>query len=308
MIPFVREMAFEYGVVQQVSPLIRRIVARNPGPFTFHGTGTYLVGQGDVAVIDPGPELTEHLDAILAATAGERVTHVFVTHAHLDHTPLAHPLAALTGARVHAGAEPCIPSDGEVRMEAGDDLSFRADIALEDGDTFTGPGWTLEAVHTPGHTSSHYAYRLVEEHALFPGDCVMGWSTTVISPPDGNMADYMASLRRIRALAPTTLWPTHGPPVTAPGPFLEAYIAHRLERERQILTALAALGPSTIRSLVPILYAGVECRLHPAAAHSVLAHMLDLVVRGEVACEGEPDVLSCYRLSGAEARLNRMAA
>lgn len=301
-------MSFEYGVVQQVSPLIRRIVARNPGPFTFHGTGTYIVGHGEVAVIDPGPELGEHLDAILAATAGERITHIFITHAHMDHTPLARPLAELTGARVHAGAEPCIPSEGEVRMEAGDDLEFRADVALEDGDTFTGPGWTLEAVHTPGHTSSHYAYRLVEEHALFPGDCVMGWSTTVISPPDGDMADYMMSLRRLRALEPTTLWPTHGPPVTAPRPFLDAYIAHRLERERQILAELSIRGPSTIRSLVPVLYAGVERRLHPAAAHSMLAHMLDLVARGEVACEGEPDIASTYSLSDGEMRPIKLAA
>ena len=299
MIPFVREIAFEYGAVQQVSPLIRRIVARNPGPFTFHGTGTYIVGQGEVAVIDPGPELGEHWDAILAATAGERISHIFITHAHLDHTPLARPLAELTGAKVHAGAEPCIPSEGEVRMEAGDDLDFRADVALEDGDTFAGPGWTLEAVHTPGHTSSHYAYRLAEENALFPGDCVMGWSTTVISPPDGDMADYMASLRRVRLLEPTTLWPTHGPPVTEPAPFLDAYIAHRLGRERQILTALAARGPSTIRELVPVLYAGVERRLHPAAAHSMLAHMLDLTFRSVVSCDGPPGIAARYRLNTA---------
>ena len=308
MIPFVREMDFEYGQVQQVSPLIRRIVARNPGPFTFHGTGTYIVGRGEVAVIDPGPELGEHLDAILAATAGERITHIFITHAHMDHTPLARPLAELTGARVHAGAEPCIPSEGEVRMEAGDDLEFRPDVALENGDRFSGPGWTLEAVHTPGHTSSHYAYRLAEENALFPGDCVMGWSTTVISPPDGNMADYMASLRRVRALEPTTLWPTHGPPVTEPLPFLDAYIAHRLERERQILAALAIRGPSSIRTLVPILYAAVERRLYPAAAHSMLAHVMDLVDRGVLTCEGEPGVETLCALSGVEASRLVLAA
>jgi glyoxylase-like metal-dependent hydrolase (beta-lactamase superfamily II) len=286
-------MAFEYGVVQQVSPLIRRVVARNPGPFTFHGTGTYIVGHGEVAVLDPGPEMVEHLDALLAATTGERVTHVFITHAHMDHTPLARPLAERTGATIYAGAEPCIPSDGEVRLEAGDDLDFRPDVALTDGEGFTGPDWTLRAMNTPGHTSSHYAFLLEQEHALFTGDCVMGWSTTVISPPDGDMGDYMRSLARVQALAPDTLWPTHGPPVTEPGPFLAAYVAHRRGREAQILDALSE-QETTIRALVPRLYAHVERRLHPAASHSMLAHLTDLVDRGLVRCDGAPGIASRY--------------
>lgn len=296
MIPYVREFDFEYGRPQQVSPLIRRIVARNPGPFTFTGTGTYIVGRGEVAVIDPGPDLPEHREALAAALAGERVTHIFITHAHMDHTPLARPLADLTGALVHAGSDLPVASDGQVRLEAGDDLDFRPDVPLEDGDRFAGPGWTLRAVNTPGHTASHYAFVLEEEEAMFPGDCVMGWSTTVVSPPDGDMSAYMASLRRIRALEPQTLWPTHGPPITEPAPFLDAYIEHRLKREAQILAALAEHGPTTIKTLVPILYADIDRRLHPAATHSMLAHLIDLVNRGQVRSDGPPAVTSTFGL------------
>ena len=185
MIPFVREIEFEYGACDRVSPLIRRVVARNPGPFTYKGTGTYIVGAGEVAVIDPGPDMDDHLEAILAATAGERITHIFVTHSHLDHSPAARPLAEATGAVIYAGGARCRASCGGDRLEAGDDLDFRPDVALTDGQLFKGPGWTIEAVATPGHTSNHYAYALIEENALFPGDCVMGWSTSVVSPQNG---------------------------------------------------------------------------------------------------------------------------
>lgn len=304
MIPFVRDFTFDYAQVQSVSPLIRRIVARNPGPFTFTGTGTYLIGHdgpgAEVFVIDPGPELEEHLDAILAATAGQRLTRIFVTHAHMDHSPLARVLAARTGAVIYAGPEPCQPSEGGVRLEAGDDLTFVPDIPLRDGDLFKADGWTLEALATPGHTASHYGYVLQDEQALFPGDCVMGWSTTIISPPDGDMGAYMATLARIRARNFAVLWPTHGPPITQTAPFLDAYIAHRRQREVQILRALERQGTATIRSLVPQLYAGIETRLYPAASHSVLAHLIDLTRRGLVDCEGPPAIGALYRAIASE--------
>jgi glyoxylase-like metal-dependent hydrolase (beta-lactamase superfamily II) len=296
MIPFVRDITFEYGACDQVSPLIRRVVANNPGPFTFKGTGTYIVGRGEVAVIDPGPDMDDHLEAILAATAGERITHIFVTHNHSDHSPLSRPLAARTGATIYACAQQGLPTESEVRMEAGDDREFRPDVGLCDGGVFSGPTWTLEAIPTPGHTSNHICYALIEENALFSGDHIMGWSTTVISPPDGDMGDYFDSLDRIKARGFSTLWPTHGPPVTRPAPFIQAYIDHRRAREAQILDALAR--HSRIKAMVPELYKDVDPRLHPAAAHSVMAHVVQLVREGRVLTEGAPTLDSDYRLAG----------
>jgi glyoxylase-like metal-dependent hydrolase (beta-lactamase superfamily II) len=298
MIPYVRELDFEYGRVDQVSPLIRRLIADNPGPFTYLGTGTYIVGRGEVAVIDPGPDLPEHLEAILAAVAGERVTAIVVTHHHSDHSPLARPLKALTGATVYgcALAVPVADEPGAVRLEAGHDDAFAPDVSVCDGGRITGPGWTLEAIPTPGHTSNHVAYALLEENALFTGDHVMGWSTTVIAPPDGDMTAYMESLERVRAGAFSVLWPTHGPPVREVAPFLDAYVVHRLERQAQILRALEA-GPARIADLVPRLYADVDPRLHPAAARSMLAAIIDLVRRGRVLSVGPPELASEYRLA-----------
>ncbi len=298
MIPFVRELDFEYGRCDQVSPLIRRVIARNPGPFTFTGTGVYIVGRGQVAVIDPGPDQPEHFEALKAALTGEQVTHVLVTHHHLDHSPLAHPLALAFGARVHGLPAPAPhASDAPALEEAGDDR-FRPDVIVADGDTLAGPGWTLEAVTTPGHTSNHVCFALKEENALFSGDHVMGWSTTVITPPDGDMGDYLASLEKVKARGFSTLWPTHGAPVRDVAPFIDAYIAHRRAREAQILEALGA-GLVTIKAMVPSLYAAVDPRLHPAAAHSVLAHMIQLVREGRVVSSGEPNLETAYRLADA---------
>jgi glyoxylase-like metal-dependent hydrolase (beta-lactamase superfamily II) len=295
-IPFVRDMSFEYGVPQQVSPLIRRVVAENPGPFTFRGTGVYIVGHGEVAVIDPGPDIASHIDLLLKAVAGEKVTHIFVTHGHMDHSPAARPLAEATGALIYACPEPVIPSESEVRMEAGDDLSFRPDVALHGGEIFKGKDWTIEAVFTPGHTSHHTAYALLEENALFPGDHIMGWSTTVISPPDGDMAHYFDSLVKVRDRNFDTLWPTHGPQITGNvREFVQAYIDHRLAREQQIIEQLAR-GNNTIRAMVPVMYADVDKKLHPAACHSVLAHMIHLVKTGRVECMDAPCIDSIYAL------------
>jgi glyoxylase-like metal-dependent hydrolase (beta-lactamase superfamily II) len=296
MIPFVREIEFEYGRCDQVSPLIRRVIARNPGPFTYTGTGVYIVGRGTVAVIDPGPEIPEHLEALLAALEGETVSHILVTHHHLDHSPLARPLADITGAIILGRAAPSDHGEAHAGLEEGADGRFRPDVELSDGDVISGPGWTLEAVTTPGHTSNHVCFALKEENALFCGDHIMGWSTTVITPPDGDMGDYFASLAKVRARNFDTLWPTHGAPVRQVEPFIDAYVAHRRAREAQILEALS-LGHSQIKAMVPALYATVDPRLHPAAAMSVLAHMLHLVAEGRVTCAGAPGLDADYQLA-----------
>jgi glyoxylase-like metal-dependent hydrolase (beta-lactamase superfamily II) len=295
-IPYVRDIDIAYGRCDQVSPLIRRVTARNPGPFTFLGTGTYIVGRGNVAVIDPGPDLGEHLEAILAAIPGETVSHIVITHHHSDHSPLARALSKATGAKVWGRAVDTAPVEGEMQLEAGHD-AFVPDVPLTGGEIISGQGWTLEAIHTPGHTSNHICYALKEENALFSGDHIMGWSTTVITPPDGDMGDYLRSLGTVQDRGFSTLWPTHGPPITDPAPFIAAYAAHRLDRERQILDRLAA-GDRPIKAMVPVIYAAVDPRLHAPAAHSVLAHMIGLVKSGRVRTEGAPRLDSEYILAG----------
>jgi glyoxylase-like metal-dependent hydrolase (beta-lactamase superfamily II) len=298
MIPYVREIEFEYGACDQVSPLTRRVVANNPGPFTFKGTGTYIIGKGEVAVVDPGPDLPDHLAAILKAVEGERVIAILITHHHSDHSPLAGPLKAATGATIYGCAvgHAEVEDTGEVKMEAGHDHDFKPDVSLCGGGTVSGPGWTVEAIPTPGHTSNHICYALKEENALFSGDHIMGWSTTVITPPDGDMTDYLASLDVVRARNFTTLWPTHGPPIREVTPFIDAYVEHRQERIDQILTALKA-GPGRIKDLVPRLYADVDQRLWPAAARSMLAAIIHLERRGKIVTDGEPGPESEYRLA-----------
>ncbi len=291
MIPFVKEMSFAYGQADQVSPLIRRVVANNPGPFTYLGTGTYIIGSGEVAVIDPGPDDAEHLAAILRACDGETISAILITHTHIDHSPLARPLAARTGAVIFGRADPATGS-----AEEDNESDFRPDVEVEDGQRITGPDWTVTAVATPGHASNHVCYWLDEERALFSGDHVMGWSTTVVSPPDGDMGAYYASLDKVGALNAQTLWPTHGPPVREVQPFIAAYRAHRLARESQILHQLAS-GPKRISEMVPVLYAAVDSRLHPAAARSMLAHLQHMTRTGAVECSDDaPGPLSLYRL------------
>ena len=225
-LPFVRDLAIEYGVADTVSPLIRRVVAKNPSAFTFKGTGTYIVGRGTVAVIDPGPLLGEHVDALTRALAGETVSHILITHTHIDHSPAAAPFKAATGAKTF-GFGP--HGSGRTRelehdpgldrgpFEEGGDRAFVPDVAMREGDTAEGPGWRLTALETPGHTSNHLCFRLGEEDAVFTGDHIMGWSTTAIGPPDGDMAAYKRSLARFLPggdAAASRFWPTHGPPVT----------------------------------------------------------------------------------------------
>ena len=296
-IPYVRDFEFEYGVADQVSPMIRRVVANNPGPFTFRGTGTYIVGHGEVCVIDPGPDDQAHLAALLRALEGERVVAILVTHNHADHSPLALPLQQATGAVTYGCRLAHPPGESEVKMDDEHDAGFVADVSVCGGGVIAGPGWTMRAIPTPGHTSNHVAYLLEEENALFSGDHIMGWSTTVIVPPDGDMGAYYASLDRVAALELQTLWPTHGPPVTEPQPFIAAYRAHRLERERQILEQIGQ-GRGRIAEMVPVMYAAVDARLHPAASQSVLAHLIHLTRSGQVLCDdASPKARSLYRLA-----------
>ncbi len=295
-IPFVREMDFEYGRCDRVSPLIRRVIAENPSAFTFTGTSTYIIGKGTVAVVDPGPLMEDHLSAIKRAVEGETVSHILITHTHADHSPLAAPLKAWCGAPTYGfGPHGAGKAAQGVRIEEGGDLSFMPDIKVADGDTIEGDGWTVECVYTPGHTSNHMSFCLREEKALLCGDHVMGWSTTVVSPPDGDMGDYFRSLDKLLARDDEILWPTHGPPVRQPKPFIEAYVAHRRAREDQILACLAD-GIGRIPDMVARMYAEVDVRLHPAAALSVYAHLKHMTEDGRVATDGSPAPDSVYRL------------
>ena len=273
------------GLAQTLSPLVRRVLAPNPSPFTFTGTQTYIVGTGDVAVIDPGPAEAAHVDAVLRATAGERIAAIVCTHTHRDHSPAAVALKAATGAGI-IGCAPLVLDDSGPRADAAFDRSYAPDRVLADGETLGGAGWTLEAVATPGHTSNHLCYALLEERALFTGDHVMGWSTTVVSPPDGDMAAYMASLDRLQSRDDAIYYPAHGEPVTNPQQLVRGLAGHRKQRERQILKLLQA-GTGAIPAMVPIMYAGIDARLFPAAGQSVLAHLIDLRDRGLVREDGQ---------------------
>jgi glyoxylase-like metal-dependent hydrolase (beta-lactamase superfamily II) len=319
--PFVRfgEGEVVYGRAVQVSPLVRRVIAENPSKFTYYGTGTYIVGSGNVAVVDPGPVLASHRDALAAALDGERVRAICITHCHSDHSPLAAWLRAETGAPTigfgpHPPPPPVDDADREpdrggdahgdevddeiddgVRVEETLDLDFDPDVRVVDGElAAAGHGWALTAVHTPGHTSNHLCYALAEEHGLFTGDHVMGWSTTVVSPPDGDMAAYIASLRAVAGRDDGVLWPTHGPPVTDPRPYVTALVEHRLEREAQVLAAVRR-GVGDIVTIVDELYADVGPELHKPARRSVLAHLVKLVAEGLVVTDGPPQLRSTYR-------------
>lgn len=325
VIPFNRNFDPDYGAVHQLSPLIRRVVAKNPNPFTFTGTGVYLVGRAEVAVIDPGPSLDVHLDAIEAALGpDERITKVLVTHTHTDHTAGVAPLVARTGATTYGfgshGPVPDVDPMEQVRFDEyftdeeqaefqkeweelpeelrreGPDLEFRPDVEVGHGDLIQGPGWTIEVVHTPGHTSNHVCFALQEERTLFTGDHVMGWATSVISPPDGDLYDYLRSLRLLLERDDELYWPTHGPAITEPKPYVQAFLDHRLDRERQIVEALAE-GPSTIKDLVPTMYYDVDKRLWRAAANSVYSHLLALHRAGRAEpVEAEPTITATWRL------------
>jgi glyoxylase-like metal-dependent hydrolase (beta-lactamase superfamily II) len=273
------------GVAEALDPLVARVLAPNPSPYTYTGTQTYVVGTTDVAVIDPGPDEPAHLDALLRAIAGRPVVAILCTHTHRDHSPAAAPLKALTGAPI-IGCAPLVLSDAGPRADAAFDRDYAPDRVLEDGETVSGNGWTLEAVATPGHTSNHLCYALRESGALFTGDHVMGWSTTVVSPPDGDMAEFMRSLDKLMDRADRVYYPAHGPAVEKPHRFVRGLIGHRKQREGQILRLLKA-GTGDIPDMVARMYAGLDPRLNGAAGRSVLAHLLDLKARGIVEEEAE---------------------
>lgn len=300
-IPFVEPLeGLVYGAVDQLSQLVARVVAENPSKFTYKGTGTYIIGRDEVVVVDPGPNLPSHRTALERALDGRCVRGIVITHCHSDHVPLSYWLAESTGAQTYGfgphprpvetdafddddedeNEKPNDTGDGEEREHT--DFDFTPDVAVRDGQRFlTVDGWSLTAVHTPGHTSNHLCVHLDVENALFTGDHIMGWSTTVVSPPDGNMADYMASVRKLIERSDAVLFPTHGNPVRDPAPFLAAYLAHRIERENQIVELLQR-GPSTIHAMVEVLYANVHRELHKPARRSVMSHLLKLHAEGIV--------------------------
>jgi len=298
-IPFVRDFLFAYGEPDPVAPGVQRVIANNPGPFTYTGSGSYLVGpstqDGPKAVIDPGPDDPDHLEALVLAAGPAGISHILVSHTHRDHCGGARALAARTGALV-LGAEPhpvAAPEQDAPALEEGADYQYRPDISLRDGDRISGHGWSLETVSTPGHLSNHLCFSLPGQNILFTGDHLMGWATTVILPPDGDMAAYLASLDKLLARAETLYLPTHGAPIENPHRFVRAVKTHRLMRDKQILNRLAA-GECTIAEIVSTLYAGVDKKLHGAAGLNVLAHLIKLCAEGKARAEGTPAITTRF--------------
>lgn len=298
-IPFNRNFDAPANRPERVAPNVRRVLARNAGPFTFTGTCTYIVGDGELAIIDPGPEDPEHLKAVLDAVRGETVAHILVTHSHVDHSPGAAAMKAATGARVfaqgpHRASRPVRPGEERV-MEAGADWDFAPDVRMTDGETLAGKGYALEAVFTPGHAANHHAFALKGTDILFSGDHVMGWSTSIVAPPDGSMADYVASLHKLKARPETRYFPGHGPAIADALPYVDRLIAHRLARESAILRRLES-GAADVPALVRAIYLGLDPRLEKAAALTTFAHLEDLVTRGKIATDGAPSLAGTFRL------------
>jgi glyoxylase-like metal-dependent hydrolase (beta-lactamase superfamily II) len=298
-VPFNRNFPLLPGVVEEARPGVRRVLCNNPSPFTFSGTVSYIVGQGKVAIIDPGPDDEAHAAALLDAVRGETVTHILVTHTHRDHSPNTARIKASTGATVyaegpHRASRPRYEND-EVRSESGADRDFKPDIAVRDGETIEGSGWALQAVATPGHTANHMAFAWRDRKILFVGDHVMGWSTSIVAPPDGSMIDYMASLEKLTARDEYLYFSGHGPEIPDAPRYVRFLVRHRQAREASILHRLAK-GEADIPSLVRAIYIGIDPRLTGAAGYSVLAHLEDLVARGIVATDGDPVIGGTYRL------------
>ncbi|WP_374614290.1 MBL fold metallo-hydrolase [Sphingorhabdus sp.] len=291
--------SIQAGETEQHEPLVRRVLAPNPSPYTFTGTQTWLVGAGsEIAVIDPGPAGSGlsigdpkdmngegHVEAIMRAVGDAKVTAILCTHTHRDHSPAAAPLKALTGAPIIGCAPLAIADDGP-RADSAFDPDYAPDRILSDGEQISGEDWTIEAVATPGHTSNHLCFALLESGALFTGDHVMKWSTSVVSPPDGDMAAYMASLQKLYEREDRVYYPAHGPAVENPKQLVRGMIGHRRMRERQIL-GLLETGPQLIPDMVTEMYKGLDTRLKGAAGRSVLAHLVDLEKQGRVTLAGD---------------------
>ncbi|OJU25429.1 MAG: MBL fold metallo-hydrolase [Nitrobacter sp. 62-13] len=299
-IPFNRDFPLKPGVADEVVPGVRRVLCDNPSPFTFTGTVSYIVGRGKVAIIDPGPDSEAHAKAVLNAVRGETVTHIFVTHTHRDHSPNAARIKAATGAPVyaegpHRASRPRFESEKH-SPESGADRDFHPDIRLGDGEVVAGDGWALEAVATPGHTANHMAFAWKQRSLLFVGDHVMGWSTSIVAPPDGSMVDYMASLEKLSRRDEQLYLSGHGPEIPDGPRFARHLVRHRKAREASILHRLAK-GEADIPTLVRAIYIGLDPRLSGAAGYSVLAHLEDLVTRGVVLTDGDPVIGGRYRLA-----------
>jgi len=299
-IPFNRDFPLKPGIVEEVVPGVRRVLCDNPSPFTFTGTVSYIVGRGKVAIVDPGPDNEAHAGALLDAVKGETVTHIFVTHTHKDHSPNTGRIKAATGAPVyaegpHRAARPRFESEKH-NPESGADRDFKPDVQLRDGDTVSGDGWALEAVTTPGHTANHMAFAWKDRKILFVGDHVMGWSTSIVAPPDGSMIDYMASLDKLSQRDEQLYFSGHGPEIPDAPRFVRFLARHRRAREASILHRLAK-GEADIPTMVRAIYIGLDPRLSGAAGYSVLAHLEDLVARGVVLTDGDPVIGGTYRLA-----------
>ena len=299
--PFDKHLELPPDLADEPVPGVRRIMANNPGPFTFKGTISYIVGRGKVAIVDPGPDDPAHIGALLDAVRNETATHIFVTHTHRDHSPAVPVITKATGATVyaegpHRAARPL--HIGELNpLDVSADRDFRPDVALSDGAVVTGDGWTIEAIATPGHTANHMAYALIGKNTLFAGDHVMAWATSIVAPPDGAMGDYMNSLIKLARRSEATYFPGHGPAISDAPRFVNYYILHRKAREASILHRLSK-GATDIPTIVRAIYIGIDPRLTGAAGFSVLAHLEDLVVRGLVETDGQPAIDSVYRLAG----------
>jgi glyoxylase-like metal-dependent hydrolase (beta-lactamase superfamily II) len=300
-IPFDKTLDLAPDTVDEVMPGVRRVMADNPGPFTFKGTMSYIIGRGKVAIVDPGPADDKHIAALLDAVRNETVTHIFVTHTHRDHSPAVPAIKAATGATVyaegpHRTARPLRIGE-QKRLDSSGDLDFRPDVMLKDGEVVTGDGWSVEAITTPGHCANHMAYALKDTDVLFAGDHVMGWATTIVAPPDGAMSDYMASLNKLAKRPEQIYFPGHGPAIKEARRFVNYLILHRKAREDSIVHRLGK-GETDIPSIVRASYIGIDPRLIGAAGLSVLAHLEDLVTRGVVATNGAPALDGVYRLAG----------
>ena len=297
-IPYTFEYEYDYGTLQQLTPLVRRVTARNPSGFTFHGTGTYIIGTGNVAVVDPGPMLDDHIEALKTLLDGETISHILITHTHMDHSPAAAPLKEHWNTKTYGyGPHGAGKLEDGVQIDEGGDMAFTPDVECRDGDVIAGDGWTVECVYTPGHTSNHLCFALKEEKALFTGDHVMGWSTSVIGPPDGDMTSYMQSLDKLLQRDDEIYWPTHGTYINDVKTYVQAFIDHRLDREQQILACLRE-GYDKITEMVPVMYTETDEKLFGAAARSVLAAMIRLIATNQVNCDtAEPHVASTYHIA-----------
>ena len=295
-IPFNRNFDVPYGVIETIEPGIRRITANNPGPFTFRGTGTYILGYGRVAIIDPGPDLSEHVDALIGGLGSERISHILVTHTHNDHSPAAKELKARVSAPTYGfGPHGSGKIKKEAQVEAGGDMDFIPDEIIKDGSIIEGDDWAVSCLHTPWHTSNHTCFSWDSRKILFPGDQVMGWSTSIVSPPDGDMGDYMRSLEKLLLRDDDVYYPAHGPEIRDPKQMVRDFITHRREREDKILACLQS-GGKTVKEMVPEVYSDISQELYAAAARSLFATVIYLVEQEKIIPSDSMTIESHYQM------------